>query len=98
MMAVTTDVTIGTPVPTPMPTPTGTAIWDNVKRPDARPIKTAGQAQYGDDLAARAFEKVSEFRQGRGKCRVCTGKSGRCSQRRDGNRQHYCTDTNAAGF
>ena len=42
-MAVTTEVTIGTPVPTPTPTPTGTAIWPSVKRPAARLIRPAAR-------------------------------------------------------
>lgn len=45
-----------------------------------------------------ARNKEGKFRQGRRKCRVCTGKSGRCSQRRDGNRQYDCTNTNTAAF
>jgi hypothetical protein len=61
MTAVTTEVTIGTPVPTPMPTPTGTAICAEGEAARGEADEAAGEAQYGDDLAARAFQEISEL-------------------------------------
>jgi hypothetical protein len=61
MTAVTTEVTIGTPVPTPMPTPTGNGDLAEGEATRGEADEAAREAEHGDDLAARAFEEIREF-------------------------------------
>ena len=75
---------MGTPVPTPMPTRDGHRHLRQREAARRHADEAAGEAEDGDDLAARAFEEVGEFRQRRAEGGVGAGIGGAGAEQEGG--------------